>query len=254
MPKRTFSLSIKGDLPLAELAAAFASFSDLVTAIARDVAPQAEIAWIVDDLDVGSLDIAAHAESTDERALERVDAEYLAVGRFIERRNGAHFAVPVEDAASGFSDLLADSVVAMRFETPSGRVTVGDYAQWPDEAPDLLPTESLGSVEGVIQTVTSRGGLRFTVYDVLYDRAVRCYLSEGEEELMRDVWERLAQVSGIVTRDGETGRPIAIQSITDARSIDDAQAGSYQESRGVLKRGENVLRAEAVIRRMRDAD
>ena len=78
--------------------------------------------------------------------------------------------------------------------------------------PTLQPV-AYGGVTGRIQTLSSRGGLRFTLFDTLFDRAVSCYLAEGQEELMRDVWGRMAVVEGLVTRDRATGRPQVIRSV-----------------------------------------
>lgn len=42
-----------------------------------------------------------------------------------------------------------------------------------------LRYKSLGSVEGTLQTISERGGLKFTIYDSLDDRPVRCYIPEN---------------------------------------------------------------------------
>lgn len=53
------------------------------------------------------------------------------------------------------------------------------------------------AIEGVVQTLTSRRGLRFTLFDSLHDQAVSCYLEDGQEELMRGVWGRRAKAKRI---------------------------------------------------------
>lgn len=254
MPDRSFSLSIKGDLSLPVLASALADFSNLVVAISQDAAPESDVSWFVDDLEAGSLDIAALAKSSDSRALDRIDAEYLSVGRSIQTANGHLYSESVSEAKDSLAELISDSAEAMRFETPTGRVTIGDSSHWPDEAPDLPPTESKGSVEGTVRSVTSRGGLRFTIYDSLNDSAVRCHLTKGEEEVMREVWQRRAVVDGLVKRDGANGRPLSIRNITSASVVKEPAAGSYRSARGVVPRLPHMARSENVIRRLRDAD
>ena len=100
--------------------------------------------------------------------------------------------------------------------------------------PTLQPV-AYGGVTGRIQTLSSQGGLRFTLFDTFFDRAVSCYLAEGQEELMRDVWGRMAVVEGLVTRDRATGRPQVIRSVRGVTVVRDAEPDAYLASRGVLR-------------------
>ena len=254
MPNRAFTLSIKGELSLADSAAAFMNFSKLLSAISDEAVPEHDVTWRPDDLAVGSMEMTARAESDSAGVLDEIDVQYLSVGRSIASPNGHRFAPPIAHAAGGLAALVPDRARAMRFETPSGRATVGDASQWPQEDPHVAPTTSLGSVEGFVQTVTSRGGMRFTVFDSLNDRAVRCFLSDGDEELMRGVWGKRAVIDGSVTRDGATGRPLTIRDITRATVIEPPPPGSYRNARGVLVRAGSTPRAETIIRRLRDAE
>ena len=254
MPNRAFTLSIKGELSLADSATAFMNFSELLSAISDNAAPESDVTWRADDLAVGSLEMTARADSSSAGALDQIDVEYLDVARSIASPNGHRFAPPIAHAADGLAALVPDRAQGMRFETSSGRATVGDASQWPEEDPDVAPTTSLGSVEGFVQTVTSRGGMRFTVFDALNDRAVRCFLSDGDEELMRGVWGKRAVIDGSVTRDGATGRPLTIRDITRATVIEPPPPGSYRNARGVLVRAGSTPRAETIIRRLRDAE
>jgi hypothetical protein len=112
---------------------------------------------------------------------------------------------------------------------------------------------AFGAVEGRVQTLSSRGGLRFTLYDSLHDRAVSCYLAEGHEDIMRDAWGRLAVVQGLVKRDPRTGRPVTIREVRSVELLGERSPHDYKRARAAIPLPEGARRAEDVIRQLRDA-
>jgi hypothetical protein len=113
-------------------------------------------------------------------------------------------------------------------------------------------TEAYGAVEGRIQTLTSRGGLRFTLYDSLHDKAVSCYLAEDLEDIMRDAWGRRAIIEGRVSRDAKSGRPLAVRGITTLQVLPEIAPEKYRDLRGIA-RSTSGLSVEEAIKRLRDA-
>ena len=57
------------------------------------------------------------------------------------------------------------------------------------------PRVSIGAITGRVQTLSNRAGLRFNLYDTLFDKAVACYLALGQEEFMREAWGQRDRVS-----------------------------------------------------------
>jgi hypothetical protein len=95
--------------------------------------------------------------------------------------------------------------------------------------------------------------LRFTLFDLFYDKAVSCYFAEGKQELIRDMWGQLAVVEGIISRDPVTGRPLSIRQVNTVMPLaENAAHFDYQEARGVAP-SLNGLSPEDAIRRIRDA-
>jgi hypothetical protein len=113
--------------------------------------------------------------------------------------------------------------------------------------------KSLGAIEGRIQTLSNRKGLRFVVFDILNDRAVSCYLSEGQEDRMREIWGKRAIVEGEISREKETGRPLAIRHITDIKVLEEIGRGGYLRARAIAPRKLGAPLAEVIIRQLRDA-
>ena len=117
----------------------------------------------------------------------------------------------------------------------------------------ITPSPSYGAIQGRIQTLSNRGALRFTVYDLLYDRAVGCYISEVKEELLRNAWGRLAFIEGLVARDPINGRPLAVRQVSNISLLrEPPDAPNYEDARGA---GPSLtkLSPEDAIRRVRDA-
>jgi len=145
----------------------------------------------------------------------------------------------------------------VRFETAEADATIRSLeeafaASGAPESPSPQPV-AYGGVTGRVQTLSSRGGLRFTLYDVLFDRAVSCYLAEGQEEIMRDVWGRMAVVEGLVTRDRVTGRPQVVRGVRGVTVVREAVSDRYVDSRGILEASFAGRPPEEVIRKLRSA-
>lgn len=169
------------------------------------------------------------------------------------------FSQRVERATRGLLAILPN-VESIRFETAEDEaVLTGGAAQ---DARQLglglglrAPSErrrAYGAVRGRIQTLSSRGQLRFTLYDTLRNRAVSCYLAQGQHDLMRHAWDQVALVEGVVTRDAD-GRPLSIRRVTDIHVLAEAGPSDYLQARGALKVDAATPAPEEVIRRLRDA-
>jgi hypothetical protein len=95
--------------------------------------------------------------------------------------------------------------------------------------------------------------LRFTLYDLLHDDAVSCYLEEGYEDIMRTLWGKLVTVEGIVKRDPLTGAPQTVRQITKVEPMPEVEPESWRRARGIVPIGPRGLMPEKAIRRLRDA-
>jgi hypothetical protein len=79
----------------------------------------------------------------------------------------------------------------------------------------LQPTRtSLGAIEGRIEAASTHSGLRFTLYDLLDERAISCFLTPDRRSEIFGLWGERVAVSGTISRDVATGRPLSIRSIS----------------------------------------
>jgi hypothetical protein len=256
MTNDTVTLALDGDIALSDFAEAVRHFDGLITALTK-AEGATHVQWVIEQLEVSSAVTTARGipangdpPETVRDEIERVVQKYLSVGLALERGEALGVPATVEREARGIVAVLNERVKTVRFETAEAEATVGSPPTSPSGSVSL-PTPTYGAVEGRVQTLSSRGGLRFTLYDTLNDKAVSCYLAEGFEDDMRDAWGRRAVVEGRVTRHAETGRPLAVRGITAIDVLPELPRYAYSELRAF--RPSATLSAEDAIRRLRDA-
>jgi hypothetical protein len=152
------------------------------------------------------------------------------------------------------TSIINGKIKSVRFETPETDVevfsspTVMEYILI-----TKLPEGSLGAVRGRVQSMSNRGQLRFTLYDLVDDRAISCYLSPGSEDIMREAWGKVAMVEGYVRRDPETGYATTVRGVQDIKIIHEGRLGDYREAIGAAPGFLGDTLPEEIIRRSRDA-
>jgi hypothetical protein len=246
----TVTLRLNGDVPLAEFAKAVEGFNALVRALSAEVSADSQIDWVLSDLEFSSAIATAQGTSPEPEAVARVVGAYATVGHALETGAAVPYSKEARQAARLITSILNGRVHTLEFETAEADATVS-------VAPKIRPLyaqverASFGGVSGRIQTLTNRGSLRFTLYDLLQDRAVSCYLTEGREAIMRDAWGKLAVVEGLVRRD-PTGRPTTIRRVMSVTVKPEGVVGDYLTARRASP-SVSGLSAEDAIRRLRDA-
>ncbi len=67
-----------------------------------------------------------------------------------------------------------------------------------------------GTVEGILDTLSARGRLRFTISEPIWNMAVRCIVPDEQAEAMRTMWRQRVAAHGMVQYDRE-GLPTSIR-------------------------------------------
>ena len=245
MAKSTLTFELGGRLDVRQLVEGITSFHRLIAALTAN----SEVDWVVEDLHPGSAAITIHGEADNPAKIERIVDLYGELGQVLERQEDLHYSPSINRAANEIQS-LARSVAYVRFETPDADYTIYSNGQPPSQP---STTSAIGAVTGRVQTLSNRGGLRFNLYESIFDKAVSCYLAQGQEEHMREVWGRRARVSGRVSREVATGRPIAVRQIASVELLQEEEPGYYRLARGAAPWQEGDLLPEEVIRRLRDA-
>lgn len=146
---------------------------------------------------------------------------------------------------------MIDDLVTFRLDDEVIFVAPAPIQQVASVAERELQTKSLGSVRGRVEMISQRNALRFSTYELVNDRAVSCYPHPDYADVMREAWGRIADVTGTITRDAATGRPVSIRRVTRVDVVEDeGEPDGYLRARGAITTAEP---AEQALRRMRDA-
>lgn len=251
MASKTFTFALLGAVPLDLFADSIRNLSGMLEELSAEIDPNAKIEWLVTDLNYGSAELTMSGEAEKPASVERAVEAVRTVGRALEQQEPIPFGPRVRQHAEAITRHINERgrITAVRFETPDDTFTV--FAALPSaERPVML--QAYGTVKGKILTLSGRRGLSFILYDALFDKPVTCYLHEGQEDLVRDKWERHAVVEGQISRDPFTGRAVTVREISDVQALPDFGEGDPYMARGVIPWNENDEKPELVIRRLRD--
>jgi hypothetical protein len=248
------TLALDGVVSLSDFSAAVTRFDALVAALTIDMKVEG-VDWQIDALDYSSAITTARGVPKNGAKPEQVDrvvGAYLEVGQALEQGHTIPYSRKVRKEADGLATILRESgVEAIRFETAEADAIIR-----PQALPATVPVkraEAYGAVTGRVQTLTNRNSLRFVLYDHIHDKAVTCYLVEGGESMMRQMWDRVATVEGWISRDPETGRPLTVRRVADVTALAEVEPQDYIKARGALPRKQGDPLPEELTRRLRDA-
>jgi hypothetical protein len=256
MTRDTLTLALNGDISLADFSKAIQQFFNLLCALHDDVAKESSIEWLVENLEAGSAIATIRGigqEESDEQAIEHVIEAYLDVGYSIQRETTPNYSKPVQTAAKKLTSLINGRIKSVRFETPERDVEIFSSPQMESIPIAKWPDGSLGAVRGRVQSMSNRGQLRFTLYDLVDDRAISCYLLPGSETIMRQAWGKVAMVEGYVRRDPVSGYPTTVRGVKEIRIVHEGRPGDYRQAIGAAPGFLGDTLPEEVIRRARDA-
>jgi hypothetical protein len=249
----TITLALSGDVYLDDFIKAVSELRALVTELSNDVARGAEIEWSIEELQAGSATTIFRGlakEADQQRRVEAVVRAYANVGASMERGAEIPYSEGVARAARGITSVLNGRIDEILFETEDMEAVITSAAARTQRRRPAA-VFAYGAVEGKVQTLSSRTGLRFILYDA-FGRGVPCHLSKGNEDMMRDAWDKWVIVEGRIRRD-PTGKPISIRDITDVAVREVGGPEDYREARGTVPVGPDGLSPEEAIRRLRDA-
>ena len=255
LAKDTLTLALNGEILLSDFSDAVTNLLKLVNALTKEVGSQ-HMDWQIEALEASSAIATVrglYGSPQEQVVVEGVVRAYEEVGRTLERRESLSRSKNANNSARSIVKLVADRVTSVRFETDEF-----DYEIFQDAAKSLESSQVIeeaagfGAVEGRIQSLTSRKGLRFTLYDAINDRAVSCYLATGSENVMREAWGKRSIVEGFVRRDPKTGRPTTIRRVSAVHIVEEGRPGGYLDAFGAAPIQSDEIMPEEAIRRLRD--
>ena len=258
MSRDAITIVLNGEVTLHDFATAVSGFLQLIESLQHDVARDAQIEWVIDSLEAGSATATVRGRpgtpDSGERVKDVVHA-YEDIGRALESGSSLErYSAQVYASARRITGIINSRVRSVRFETDEVDAEIHAPSARPgNEGSRTAPEARHGAVKGRVQSLSSRGGLRFTLYDLVDDRSVSCYLAEGNEDVMRNAWGKLVSVEGLVRRDPDTGRPTTIREVRSVEITPEDSGADWREAIGSAPAlpGDALLPEDA-IRRIRD--
>jgi hypothetical protein len=244
------TIALEGEVTLADFSEAMKDFGALVAALSQEIGGPTKIDWRIDDLTASSAIATVRGDSPNREIVEAVVRAMATVGTALQHREPIPYSEKVRRVARRMRKRVKGSIDSIRLETPFSEAIITREAVGQRES---LIAYTFGQVKGTVQTLTNRGGLRFTLYDSIFDKPISCYLDEGQEHIMRGAWGRKVIVSGSIGRESEQKRPVVVRHITQIDILDDTPPGSYRDARGVIPYDEGNKKPEMIIRGIRDA-
>ena len=257
MGNDTLTLVLTGEVTLLEFTQAVHDFQELVDALQDEAAHGKHIAWMIAGLEAGSATLVSRGiPETDSTAddVSSVVRAYEDTGRAVESGQLDRLSPRVRTHIRALTGLINGHIDSVRFETNEWDGEINEPMVTQQAQPRIGGAVIHGAVRGRIQMVSSRGQLRFTLYDALKDHAVSCYIQEGGEELLRGAWGKLAIVQGVVRRNVNTGQPISIRNVSDIRVLEQHDKWAWREAIGCAPRRPGEPSAVEAIRMARDAE
>jgi hypothetical protein len=249
MAEETLTIALDGNISLSDFAETIRQFEALVDALSDEVGGDQKVEWQLEDLHVGSAIATVRGVSADLETTDRIIRSFAVVGDALQRQESIPYSPKVRDKALALARSVKGSIIGIRFETPYSVATI---AQHDVGQPMLDIVYQYGQIAGTVQTLMKRRGPRFILYDSVFDRPIPCYLEPGQEDMVRDLWERSVVVVGEIGRDQMLFRPMAVRRIERVEIIEEEPLASYLQARGVLPKAEGEPNSEEVVRSMRD--
>lgn len=247
MSAQTVTLSVGGQMHVAELARVSDALGRLLTALSEEAGAGTSIVWKVTGLDVSNGSISASAEVLDPVGVPAV-ANVLRAYLDVARRSGAPaFEQLVEEITAS-----AGEHRAVVFETAEAEVMfTAPAAANPAPITDLQVV--LSTVRGRVEAREPLNPLRFVLFDLASGTPASCYLQPGFDGMPADPWGRLVEVSGLLTRNPFSDKPMSVREVTSVELFDEPDPLAFRRARGAVKASADALASEVIIRRMRDA-
>jgi hypothetical protein len=261
MSQNILTFALDGEITLAEYSEAMKRFRSFVGALSQEIGRDIKIDWRIDELQSGSAIATIHGNSAHPDIVDSIVEAYARVGTALERGEPIPYSDIVRRRAYHIQKLVKGSIHSIRFETPFSDALItsgtrrGNGSQLinANQADNITIKKSHGQVRGTVQTLTNRGGLKFTLYDSIFDSPISCYLNEGQEEIMRGLWGRKVIVDGIIGREPYQQRAVVVRQIEKIDVVEDITPGSYRLAKGAIPREEGKPKPEVIIRGLRDA-
>lgn len=252
MPNKPIILYLDGtDVPIEHFSEAISGWVEQLYALRDELAPNANVEWVIKELAVGSARCAILPEmedGTSEDDIEQIISGYKDEWESYKNGLPSRHSYEVQASTRKITSILNGRIPAIKTGLEGEEITISS-----DEQRSAFKISkgytSFGAVTGKIQTISMRSSHHFLLYDIEDDRKITCYLRQGSEDIMREMWGKTAIVEGDLYRDSKTGRVITVRDITVVQVFQ--ALGNWRDAIGIAPPMAGSMSAEEAIRRTR---
>ncbi len=252
MAKDTITFILYGEVPLESFSEAIERWAKLIDALSREVGQRTDIEWEIAKLQSSNPTVTIKGRSPDINAVEKVVVAQGIVWKALEHNDPIPYSDFIGSKARAITQILDGKITQIEIKTDEDSAVVEqafdvDFKSAEDDY-------SFGTVTGYIETITKHNQLSFTVYDLVFNRAIVCKFSEEQKRKVLSGWERRVRISGKIYRNAFTNRPSEIRDITSIEILEDYAQGAFEAASGVIPWQEGYELPEKTIRRIRDGE
>lgn len=247
------TIKFNGEMELSDFSEAMSRFEELMSAIATAENRKSKLRWRVQELRTGSLTAIVCADSEDETEVERVIGMYEEIGRCAASGIAPPFGGRVADATRKLCKLINGHITSIDFGTGNVFYEAVSPIESHVSTPSIAQrtSEAYGSVRGRAETVSNRHGLHFTLFDINDDHAIDCYVNEDLKSAMREAWDQMCIVSGIVRRHAN-GQIASVRAISKITVLEETTKDSWRDAIGCAPAIPGSISIEEAVRRVRE--
>ena len=248
--EETLTLTLNGNIRLDDFAHALQRFHALLGAIADEVTGVHMVSWEIEQLAEGSAittvrPVAAHPTVS----IAALFGALETVGLSLERGAELPYSPKVRNAATKFTEVIRQSITGIQLSSPRFDAIISAR---PALRTELPRDYSYGLIQGRIETITSRKGPKFFLYDLVFDHAIICFLQKDDIERMGNLWNKIVEISGLIGREIPSYRPFIVREINNIEILATIEEGSYRRARGSVLPDPNAPAIDSILRRIRD--
>jgi hypothetical protein len=257
MIKRSYTIQLDGEVTLGRFQRVLEAWHSTLEAISSDVDRNRSHRLLISDLSYGSAIAAVQIEFEREPVASEFEREFELIARQVRSNSIIELPRNLQKPARKLQEAASiDGGEGFTLSSDDADYMISPIASSDTVRPNAMPDniEAIGAVKGKLQSLSSRGALKAVVFDELNDKAVRIALTEEQHDIVRDLWDEIVVVEGMIRRDPESGRPLSLTKVRQiSRKSDPPEPFAWRKARGVLAHIHPEKTAEELIREARDA-
>lgn len=250
------TLQIEGHPDMTEFASFVSSSSGLIKALTTAVIPprsrkHKKIFWFPIRVNInGATSVSYEARTENHKNFFRIEEAFFQVAEALRRGEDIPYTTKVATSAQRLRNIISSegNVKSLVFLNRAKETIVKSNYQRGDKSSLMT---SYDEVQGQIETISSRKGLRFILYDTHFDKAITCYLDKSEDKIdLTKYFDKQVRVMGLVTRDLDNDQPIKIRGIQKITIVEPSRY-NWREASGIVQFPADIT-PESFIRSLRD--